>query len=53
MKPIHEILKRIRWDNQYAQRQFKIGYYDRVEDGIIRKPFELFCLILETILALR
>jgi len=40
MKPIQEILNRIRWDKQFSQGQFEIGYYDRIEDCIIRVPFE-------------
>jgi len=31
MKPIHEILNRIRWDREYARADFKVGYYDRLE----------------------
>jgi len=33
--PIHELLKRIRWDEEYGNADFVIGYYDRVEDRII------------------
>ena len=33
--PIHQLLNRIRWDREYAKAQFKIGYYDRVEDRIL------------------
>lgn len=36
MTPIHELLNRIRWDRDFAQDDFRIGYYDRVEDRIIR-----------------
>jgi uncharacterized protein (UPF0248 family) len=39
MIPIQEVLNRIRWDAQYAQGEFEIGYYDRVEHRIIRVPF--------------
>jgi uncharacterized protein (UPF0248 family) len=35
MTPIHELLNRIRWDAEYAKADFKIGYYDRIEDEII------------------
>ncbi len=35
MQPIHELLNRIRWDESFGQGDFKIGYYDRIEDRII------------------
>ena len=38
MIPIHELLNRIRWDEEYGQADFEIGYYDRLEDRIIRVP---------------
>ena len=38
MIPIHELLNRIRWDREFGQGEFVIGYYDRVEDAIIRMP---------------
>ena len=41
--PIHELLNRIRWDREFGQGNFVIGYYDRVEDRIIRVPLrEIF-----------
>jgi uncharacterized protein (UPF0248 family) len=39
MKPIHEILSRIRWDKEYAKADFRVGYYDRVENRLILVPF--------------
>jgi uncharacterized protein (UPF0248 family) len=43
MMPIHELLNRIRWDDEFAQGEFELGYYDRVEDRIIRISFnEIF-----------
>lgn len=43
MIPIHELLNRIRWDEDFGRGEFVIGYYDRVEDRIIRVPLrELF-----------
>lgn len=43
MIPIHELLSRIRWDRQFGEGDFVIGYYDRVEDTLIRVPMrELF-----------
>jgi len=38
MIPIHELLSRIRWDKDYAKGEFEIGYYDRVEDRVVRVP---------------
>jgi uncharacterized protein (UPF0248 family) len=35
MMPIHELLNRIRWDQEFAKAEFRIGYYDRLEDAII------------------
>lgn len=40
MIPIHKLLNRIRWDTEYAKADFKIGYYDRVEDKIIVVPMK-------------
>jgi uncharacterized protein (UPF0248 family) len=36
MIPIHELLNRIRWDEDYGNADFIIGYYDRVENRIIK-----------------
>lgn len=38
MQPIHELLNRIRWDADFAQGEFVIGFYDRVEHHIIEVP---------------
>lgn len=40
MIPIHELLSRIIWDKAFGEGDFEIGYYDRVEDKIIRLPFK-------------
>jgi uncharacterized protein (UPF0248 family) len=37
MIPIQELLHRIRWDPGFGGR-FEIGYYDRLEDAVIRVP---------------
>ena len=43
MMPIHELLNRIRWDREFGRANFVIGYYDRLEDRIIRVPLgEIF-----------
>jgi uncharacterized protein (UPF0248 family) len=38
MTPIHELLNRIRWDPEFGAAEFEIGYFDRVEQRIIRVP---------------
>lgn len=40
MIPIHELLNRIRWDKKFSRGEFVIGYYDRIEDRIIRVPLQ-------------
>lgn len=35
MQPIHELLARIRWDPQFAQSRFRIGYWDRVAHAVL------------------
>lgn len=40
MQPIHELLNRIRWDPNYRDSKFEIGYYDRVCNQIIRVSFK-------------
>lgn len=35
MMPIHELLNRIRWDKDFSKGDFKIGYFDRIENKII------------------
>lgn len=36
MRPIHELLNRIRWDKEFGDAEFELGYFDRVDDKIIR-----------------
>jgi uncharacterized protein (UPF0248 family) len=38
MIPIHELLNRIRWDPAFAKGRFVLGYYDRVDDTVVRVP---------------
>jgi uncharacterized protein (UPF0248 family) len=38
MIPIRELHNRIRWDRQFAAADFRIGYYDRVDETIIVVP---------------
>jgi uncharacterized protein (UPF0248 family) len=40
MIPIQDLLHRIQWDAEYAKGAFEIGYYDRVDDRIVRVPFK-------------
>jgi len=39
MIPIQDLLHRIQWDAEYAKAEFEVGYYDRVDDRIVRVPF--------------
>ena len=36
MIPIHDLLSRIRWDKEFGQGQFELGYYDRFEGALQR-----------------
>jgi uncharacterized protein (UPF0248 family) len=38
MIPIQELLSRIRWDSEFGRGKFIVGYYDRVDDKIIKVP---------------
>jgi uncharacterized protein (UPF0248 family) len=40
MIPIQELLNRIRWDKEFGKGTFEIGYYDHIEQEIIRVPFK-------------
>lgn len=40
MKPVQEMMNRVRWDQAWANDEFKIGYYDRVEQKIIVVAFK-------------
>ncbi len=40
MIPIQDLLHRILWDADFAKGEFTIGYYDRIEDRIIRVPLK-------------
>jgi uncharacterized protein (UPF0248 family) len=39
MIPIQDLFHRIQWDAQYAKAEFEVGYYDRVDERIVRVPF--------------
>jgi len=39
MIPIQDLLHRIRWDPEYGNARFELGYWDRVERTIVRVPF--------------
>ena len=40
MIPIHELLNRIRWDPEFAQGNFQLGYFDRAENRVILVPLK-------------
>jgi len=40
MKPVQEMLNRIRWDEAWADDEFNIGYYDRVEQRVVVVAFK-------------
>jgi uncharacterized protein (UPF0248 family) len=40
MQPVQELLNRIRWDTDWAKDDFRIGYYDRIEQRIIVIAFK-------------
>lgn len=40
MQPIHELLNQIRWDPNWQNSRFEIGYYDRISKEIIRVPLK-------------
>ena len=45
MIPIQDLLNRIIWDTAFSQGSFEIGYYDRVEDRIIKVALQQIELI--------
>jgi uncharacterized protein (UPF0248 family) len=40
MIPIQDLLHRIQWDPGFGNATFVIGYYDRIDDRIVRVPFQ-------------
>lgn len=38
MQPIDKVLSRIKWDKEFGNAAFEIGYYDRVATLIVRRP---------------
>jgi uncharacterized protein (UPF0248 family) len=42
MLPIHQLLHRIQHDAVFAQGEFEVGFFDRVEKRIIRMPLREF-----------
>jgi uncharacterized protein (UPF0248 family) len=36
MIPIHELLNRIKWDDEFGRAEFTIGYHDRFEKDTIK-----------------
>jgi hypothetical protein len=39
MTPIQDLLHRIRWDPEFSDGEFVIGYCDRIQHEIILAPF--------------
>ncbi len=42
MKPFHEIVNKIKWDNKEKIDDYIVGYYDRIIDGIIETSLSSF-----------
>jgi len=40
MQPIHQLLSRIQWDEEFGRGDFEVGIYDRVEDVVEFQPME-------------
>lgn len=40
MTPIQDLLNRIQWDAEFGNARFMIGYYDRLDDRIVRVPLQ-------------
>lgn len=38
MQPIDTLLARIKWDREFGDAAFELGYYDRVAAAIVRRP---------------
>ena len=38
MQPIDKLLSRIKWDKEFGDAAFEIGYHDRVAAIIVRRP---------------
>ena len=39
MIPIQDLVHRIQWDPEFAKGEFVLGYYDRVENRVVRVSF--------------
>lgn len=40
MIPIRQLLNRIRWDSEFAEGSFEVGYFDHIKQRIVRVPFD-------------
>ncbi len=38
MIPLHELLSRIYWDPEFGRGEFRIGYLDRLHEGLVYVP---------------
>jgi uncharacterized protein (UPF0248 family) len=39
LETIRELLSKIRWDEDFGRAAFELGYWDRVEERVVRAPF--------------
>lgn len=42
MKPIKELIDKIKWDKRENAKDYVIGYWDRIEQRIIKVPLNEF-----------
>lgn len=40
MRPVQDLLNRIRWDPGFARGRIEVGYYDRVQHRVVRVPLQ-------------
>ncbi|MCK4950666.1 MAG: DUF504 domain-containing protein [Gammaproteobacteria bacterium] len=45
MQTIRELLDRIHWDQEFGKGEFELGFFDRIEQKIIRLPLKKIQLI--------
>ncbi len=38
MLPIEKVLSRVRWDKDFGNAAFLIGYYDRLAERLVHRP---------------
>jgi uncharacterized protein (UPF0248 family) len=45
MIPVQSLLARIQWDREFGRGEFTIGYYDRMEQRIMKVPYARIHLV--------